>query len=80
MEWLHRFDDAGINILFDGGASDADGISKGSGRRIAVGFDADAIDAQQRGAAVFVGAGSGLHSVERTLGKQCPGNADRRFI
>ena len=49
-------------------ARDADGVADRLGRRVAVRLDADAVDAEQRHAAVFLGVGAAADGVERLLG------------
>ena len=76
MEWFHRIDDASIDAELDGGASVANRIAKGAGGGVAVGLDADAIDSEEWGATVFVGAGAVFDGLERSSAKECPDEAE----
>ena len=76
MEWFHRIDDASIVAELDGVASVANGVAKGTGGGVAVGLDADAIDAEEWGAAVFVGASAVFDGLERSSAKECPNEAE----
>jgi hypothetical protein len=79
MEWFHRLDDAGVDAKVDSGAGRTDGVAQRVRRGVAVGFDANSIDTQQRGASVFIGAGALFDGGEGPFAEKGSSHAQRGF-